>query len=73
MTHKQHHNHQKDETIRFTIDLPLKLHKYLKLLATREGVSLNEYVISNLPSLEKDKAKKKQAMKNWMFYLKNFS
>lgn len=56
MTHKQSH---KDETIRFTVDLPVKQHKYLKMLAAKEGVSLREYVIGHLPSLETNKAKKK--------------
>jgi hypothetical protein len=49
----------KSETVRLTIDVPAKQHTYIKMLAAREGVSLREFVIAHLPTLEKRKGKKK--------------
>lgn len=45
-------------TVRLTIDFPFNQHKYIKTLASIEGVSLKQFVIEHLPSLEK-KSKKK--------------
>ncbi len=49
----------KSETVRLTIDIPVKQHTYIKMLAAKEGVSLRQFVIEHLPTLEKKKNKKK--------------
>lgn len=46
MTHNHHH---KPETVRLTIDIPMRQHKYIKMLAAGEGVSLRQFVIERLP------------------------
>lgn len=56
MTHKHHH---KNETVRLTIDFPANQHKYIKMLAAKEGVSLRQFVIEHLPNLGSDKTKRK--------------
>lgn len=56
MTHKNQH---KQETIRLTIDFPAKQHTYIKMLAAKEGVTLRQFVIEHLPSLDNGKSKKK--------------
>lgn len=50
--------HQKQDTVRLTIDFPAEQHTYIKMLATMEGVSLRQFVIERLPSLEKKEKKK---------------
>ena len=50
----QHH-----ETVRLTIDFPVKQHTYIKMLAAKEGVSLRQFVIEHLPGLGTTKNKKK--------------
>lgn len=52
-------NAHKQGTVRLTIDFPADQHTYIKMLAAKEGVSLRQFVIEHLPSLEKGKAKKK--------------
>jgi uncharacterized protein (DUF1778 family) len=42
----------KENTVRFTIDLPIDQHKYIKMMATIEGISLRQFVIDRLPSPE---------------------
>ena len=54
---RQQH-HQKDETIRLTIDFPAEQHAYLKMLAAKRGVSMRQYVIESLcENIEKQEAK----------------
>jgi hypothetical protein len=55
---KQQQNHHKPETVRLTIDFPMDQHTYIKMLAAKEGISLRQFVIEHLPSLEKKKKKK---------------
>lgn len=52
---KQHH--QKQETVRLTIDFPAGQHTFIKMLAAKEGISLRQFVIEHLPSVEKVKKK----------------
>ncbi len=52
---------QNRETVRLTIDFPVKQHTYLKMLAAKEGVSLRQFVIEHLPSLDEHKKKRKNA------------
>ncbi len=47
--------HKKQETVRLTIDFPLDQHKYIKMLAAKEGISLRRFVTEHLPSLHKRK------------------
>lgn len=48
-------------TVRLTIDFPIEQHTYIKMLAAKEGVTLREFVIERLPSLDKGKKKHKNA------------
>jgi len=50
---------RKSETVRLTIDVPAQQHTYIKMLAAKEGVSLRQFVIEHLPTLERKKSKKK--------------
>ncbi len=52
---------KKQETVRLTIDFPVEQHTYIKMLAAKEGVTLREFVIEHLPSLDKGKKKHKNA------------
>lgn len=52
MKHKQSHAH---DTVRLTIDFPADQHKYIKMLAAKESISLRQFVIDHLPSLHKGK------------------
>jgi hypothetical protein len=54
----------KQDTIRLTIDFPVSQHTYIKMLATKEGVSLRQFVIEHLPNLEKSKKKPKNIEKD---------
>lgn len=56
--------HQKQDTIRLTIDFPVDQHTYIKMLAAKEGISLRKFVIEHLPSLEKGKKKHKDIEKD---------
>jgi hypothetical protein len=49
--------HQKQNTVRLTIDFPVNQHTYIKMLAAKEGISLRQFVIEHLPNLEKGKKK----------------
>lgn len=51
MAHKQ-------DTVRLTIDFPVDQHTYIKMLAAKEGTSLRQFVMSHLPSLDRNKKKK---------------
>jgi hypothetical protein len=51
--------HQKQDTVRLTIDFPVDQHTYIKMLAAKEGVSLRQFVIEHLPNLKKSKKKHK--------------
>ena len=54
---RQQH-HQKEETVRLTIDFPAEQHAYLKMLAAKRGVSMRQYVIESLcENIEKQEAK----------------
>lgn len=54
---KQQH-HQKENTVRLTIDFPAEQHAYLKMLAAKRGVSMRQYVIESLcENVEKQEAK----------------
>lgn len=44
---KQQH-HQKEETVRLTIDFPVEQHAYLKMIAAKRGISMRQYVIESL-------------------------
>ncbi len=46
MRHQQHH--QKENTVRLTIDFPAEQHAYLKMLAAKRGISMRQYVIESL-------------------------
>ena len=59
---KQHH--QKQKTVRLTIDFPADQHTYIKMLATKEGVSLRQFVIEHLPALDNHKKKHKNIEKD---------
>ena len=50
---------QNHETVRLTIDFPVRQHTYIKMLAAKEGVSLRQFVIEHLPGLDTSKSKKK--------------
>ena len=50
--------HQKQKTVRLTIDFPVELHTYLKMLAAKEGISLRQFVIEHLPGFTEAKSKK---------------
>ena len=52
------HKHEKQKTIRLTIDFPIEQHTYIKMLAAKEGVSLRQFVIEHLPGLNEAKTKK---------------
>jgi hypothetical protein len=56
--------HHKQQTVRLTIDFPADQHIYIKMLAAKEGVSLRQFVIEHLPSLEKNKKKPKDIEKD---------
>lgn len=56
---KQKHESKKQDTVRLTIDFPADQHKYLKMLAAKESVSLRQYVIEHLPNLKKGTKKHK--------------
>lgn len=60
---KQQH-HQKEETVRLTIDFPVDQHTYIKMLAAKEGVTLRQFVIEHLPNLGKSKKKHKDIEKD---------
>lgn len=51
--------HQIQKTVRLTIDFPADQHIYIKMLAAKDGVSLRQFVIEHLPSLENSKKKHK--------------
>lgn len=54
---KQQH-HQKEHTVRLTIDFPAEQHVYLKMLAAKKGMSMRKYVIESLcENVEKEEAK----------------
>ena len=54
---RQEH-HQKEETVRLTIDFPAEQHAYLKMLAAKRGVSMRQYVIESLcENIDKQEAK----------------
>lgn len=40
------------QTVRFTIDMPIEQHKYMKMMAAAEGISLRELALNRLPSPE---------------------
>ncbi len=48
----------KPETVRLTIDFPMRQHTYIKMLAAKEGVTLRQFVIEHLPGLDEGKRKK---------------
>ena len=52
------HQH-KSNTVRLTIDFPVDQHTYIKMLATKEGISLRQFVIEHLPSLDETKKHRK--------------
>lgn len=56
--------HQKQNTVRLTIDFPANQHTYIKMLAAKEGISLRQFVIEHLPNLEKGKNKHKDIENN---------
>lgn len=51
--------HEKQKTVRLTIDFPIAQHTYIKMLAAKKGVSLRQFVIEHLPGLDEAKGKKK--------------
>lgn len=55
---------QKQDTIRLTIDFPRDQHTYIKMLAAKEGVSLRQFVIEHLPSLQKTQQEHKYIKKD---------
>ena len=55
---RQQQHHQKEKTVRLTIDFPVEQHAYLKMLAAKKGVSMRQYVIESLcENVEKQEAK----------------
>jgi hypothetical protein len=60
---KQQHHH-KQETVRLTIDFSIDQHTYIKMLAAKEGVSLRQFVVEHLPSLERNKRKRRDIEKD---------
>jgi len=58
------HLHHKHATVRLTIDFPADQHKYIKILAAKEGVSLRQFVIEHLPSLDANKKQHKDIEKD---------
>lgn len=38
------------QTVRFTMDMDLGQHTYLKMMAAKEGASMKEYITNHLPS-----------------------
>lgn len=61
---KQQQHRHKPGTVRLTIDFPTDQHIYIKMLATKEGISLRQFVINHLPNLEKNKKKHKDLEKD---------
>lgn len=53
-----------EKTVRLTIDFPANQHKYIKILAAKEGVSLRQFVIGHLPDPRKGKKKSKDISKD---------
>jgi len=47
-----------------TIDFPADQHTYIKMLAAREGVTLRQFVIERLPTLERSQKKHKNIEKD---------
>lgn len=56
--------HQKQDTVRLTVDFPVDQHTYIKMLAAKEGVSLRRFVIEHLPSLDQGKKKHQDIKKD---------
>lgn len=51
-------HHQKEDTVRLTIDFPAEQHAYLKMLAAKKGISMRQYVIESVcENVENDEAK----------------
>lgn len=59
---QQHHHKQK--TIRLTIDLPKDQHTYITMLAAKKGITIKEFVIGYLPSLEGNKEEHRNIRKD---------
>lgn len=52
---KKQQHHEKENTVRLTIDFPAEQHAYLKMLAAGKGISMRQYVIEALcGSVEKE-------------------
>jgi len=49
---------QKQETVRLTVDFPLEQHKYIKMMAAKEGISMRQFIIEHLPNPRTKKTKK---------------
>lgn len=41
------------KTFRITVDIPAEQHAYIKELAAKEGVTLEQFVMEHLPALQK--------------------
>lgn len=55
---RQQKHHQRENTVRLTIDFPAEQHAYLKMLAAKRGISMRQYVIESLcENVEKQEAK----------------
>lgn len=56
-------NQPKHETVRLTVDFPIEQHKYIKMMAAKEGVSMRQFIIEHLPAPELKKPKKSTVKK----------
>lgn len=41
---------QKHETVRLTVDFPIDQHRYIKMMAAKEGISMRQFIIEHLPN-----------------------
>lgn len=53
MQQQQHHK----DTVRLTIDFPIELHAFLKMVAAKNGISMRQYVIDSLSENVEQEAK----------------
>jgi hypothetical protein len=53
----------KENTVRFTVDIPEQQHRLIKMLAAKEGKSVKQFVIEHLPSPYTGEGKEKEIKK----------
>jgi hypothetical protein len=53
----------KENTVRFTVDIPEEQHKLIKILAAKDGKTIKQFVIEHLPSPYTGAGKEKKIKK----------